>query len=327
MTGQIWATNSLGGFMYADKLSDELRTFVQGVTKFRQFCDAKDANKSRNTEGNKLGKGDAFHWNIYSDLATQGTKLTETSTVPETGFTISQGTLTIDEWANAVPYSGKLDNLSEQPIREIIKKGLKNDVRKAFDTEAHAKFNKTLVRVVPASSGTSTVALTLTENGTCTGTNTIAMGATHVKLIVDTMKERNIPPYTGDDYVALANVSTYRPLKNVLETLHQYTSEGFKLIHNGEIGRYENVRFVEQTFIKKGISNNGTAWSTGLSDWCYFFGEDTVAEGIVVAEELRGKLPGDFGRSKGIAWYALLGFEIVHNLAAQSRIVKWDSAA
>lgn len=43
------------------------------------------------------GKGDTFHWNVYSDVATQGTTLTETNTMPETQFVITQGTLTITE--------------------------------------------------------------------------------------------------------------------------------------------------------------------------------------------------------------------------------------
>ena len=64
-----------------------------------------------------------------------------------------------------------------------------------------------------------------------------------------------------------------------------------------------------------------------LSDWCFFFGEDTVAEAVAVPEEIRGKLPGDYGRDKGVAWYALLGFGLVHTQAAQARIIMWDSAA
>lgn len=35
MTGQLWVTDSLGGFMYSDKLSRELRTAVQPAVKFR----------------------------------------------------------------------------------------------------------------------------------------------------------------------------------------------------------------------------------------------------------------------------------------------------
>lgn len=34
-SGQVWATNSLGGYMYSLNLSKELRMAVQPLTKFR----------------------------------------------------------------------------------------------------------------------------------------------------------------------------------------------------------------------------------------------------------------------------------------------------
>jgi hypothetical protein len=46
-----------------------------------------------------------------------------------------------------------------------------------------------------------------------------------------------------------------------------------------------------------------------------------------VPEEMRGKIPGDYGRDRGIAWYYLGGYGLVHTAAAQARIVKWDSQA
>lgn len=271
-------------------------------------------------------KGDTFHWNVYSDIATQGTTLVETTTMPESNFTIAQGTLTITEFGNSVPYTGKLDDLSEQPVKEIINKVLKNDAKKAFDIAAHAQFNATPLRVVPASSGTSTTSLTLTTNGTCTGTNNIAMGKAHVKLIVDLMKERNIPPYQGDDYFSLGWPSTFRAFKDEMETLHTYVDKGFQMIMAGEIGRFESTRFVEQTNVAKETFVNAK------STWCFFFGDDTVAEAIAVPEEMRGKIPSDYGRSRGIAWYYLGGFGLVHpvnsgNNSKNARIVKWDSVA
>jgi len=100
------------------------------------------------------------------------------------------------------------------------------------------------------------------------------------------------------------------------------------MIMNGEIGRYEGGRFIEQTHVNKaGIGTATAAWTNGKSDWAVFFGEDTVAEAIAVPEEIRGKIPGDFGRDRGIAWYYLGGFGLVHTDAAQSRVVIWDSAA
>jgi N4-gp56 family major capsid protein len=327
MAAQLWAVNTLGGYFYSLNLSDELRKALQPSVKFRQMCDVKDASQ----QGKK--KGDTFTWDVVSNVATRGTALTETSTMPETNFTISQGTLTITEYGNSVPYSGKLEDLSKFSVKDTVMKALRQDATKVMDCAAHQQFNLTPLRVV----GTSSTTISLTTNGTATGTNSQAFNTNHVKLIVDTMKERNIPAYTGDDYFALAWPTTYRTVKNSLETLHQYTEKGLTMIMNGEIGRYENVRFVEQTNIPKGgaadsttfnpFTNTADAWNGGYSDWIFFFGEDTVAEGIAVPEEIRAKIPTDYGRSKGVAWYSLNGFGLVHAAdAEQARVVKWDSA-
>jgi len=323
MAGQVWAVSSLGGYLYSRQLSNVLRMTVQPLVKFRQFADVHDISQ----QGKK--KGDTFTWDVVSDVATAGAVLVETNTMPETNITITQGTLTITEAGNSVPYSGKLDNLSKFPVEDIIKKAMKNDAVKSFDRLAWAQFNQTLLRAIPTG-GTSTSAVTLYTNGTVTGTNSVAYNNAHAKSIVDQMKERNIPAYIADDYYAIAWPTTLRTFKNNLETIHQYSDTGFNLIMNGEIGRYENVRYIEQTNIAKGTGTDGvttTAWTTGNSDWIFFFGNDTVAEAIAVPEEMRGKIPTDYGRSKGIAWYYLGGFGIVHTLAINTRIVKWDSAA
>lgn len=324
MAGQVWGTDTLGGYMYSDQLSHELRMSLQPVLKFRQFADVKDATHQG------LNKGDTFTWNVYSDIATAGAALTEGTAIPESNFTISQASMTITEYGNSVPYSGKLDNLSLHPVREIVRKVLKNDAKKALDLAAATQFALTPLRA----SSTGAAAITFDTDGSPTDTNNIALGTFHVKAIVDFMKERNIPAFMGDDYYALAWPTTFRSFKDELESIHQYVETGFQFIMNGEIGRYEGTRFVEQTNIVKGGSIVGTpagAWSGGKSDWALFFGEDTVAEAIAVPEEIRGKIPTDFGRERGVAWYYLGGFGIVHpddsgtNLNA--RVVMWDSAA
>ena len=329
MAGQLWAVNSLGGYMYSLELSDILRTAVQPLCKFRQFSDAKDFTEKG------LHKGQIFTWNVYNDVATGGTTLVETSTVPLTNYTIAQGTGTVTEIANGVPYTGMLDNLSKHPVQEIINKVLKNDTKKTLDYQAWAQFNATPLKVVPTG-GNSTTAITLTTNGTATLTNAVSLQTTHIKLIVDTMKERNIPPYMGDEYFGIAWPTTWRTVKNQLEGVYQYRDEGFQMIYNGEIGKYDGVRFIEQTNVAHGIYNGSgayqsstsfTAWSSGSSDWAFFFGEDTVAEAIVVPEEIRGAIPTDFGRSKGIAWYYLGGFALTQTQARQARIIQWASAA
>jgi len=323
MAGQVWGVNTLGGYMYSRQLSDIFRMTVQPLTKFRQFADVRDSSQ----QGKK--KGDIFTWDVFSDVVTAGGVLAETSTMPQSNYTITQGTLTVTELGNSIPYSEKLDNLSKFPVQELIQKVLKNDAAKAFDRTAWAQFNATPLRAIPTG-GTDTAAVTIYTNGTVTGTNGVAFNNNHAKSIVDAMKERNIPAYVGDDYYAIARPSTLRTFKNNLETIHQYTDTGFKLIMAGEIGRYENTRYVEQTNIVAGKSTDGvsgTPWTTGKSDWIFFFGNDTVAEGVTLPEEMRGAIPSDFGRSKGVAWYYIGGFGLVHTDALNARVVAWDSAA
>lgn len=183
MAGQIWAVNSQGGFMYSDQLSKEFRRELQPSVKFRQFADVKNAFGKHN--------GEAFHWNIYSDVSTQSGTLVETNTMPETQFTVTQGTGTVNERGISVPYSGKLEDLADHDVKQIVNVSLKDDAKKNMDIAAWGQFNATPLRVVPTG-GTSTSAVTLTTNGTATLTNSVDFGLDHAKAIIDLMKERDI---------------------------------------------------------------------------------------------------------------------------------------
>jgi N4-gp56 family major capsid protein len=325
MAGQVWGTSSLGGYMYSLNLSKELRISLRPIVKFRQFADVKDAAHQG------LSKGDTFHWNVYSTVASGGGTLTEGNAIAETNFTITQGTMSITERGNSLPFTSKLDDLSEQPVKEIISKVLKIDCAQVLDDMIADQIDTTPLRVVPTG-GTATDSVVLTTNGTATATNNVALGKDHIKAVVDVLKERSVPSYEGDDYFCLAWPTTFRTLKNNLESISQYVETGFQMIRNGETGRYEGVRFIEQTYRAKGGSAAGMgtaagAWTNGKSDWAVFFGADTVAEAVAIPEEIRGKIPTDYGRSRGIAWYYLGGAGLVHSTASQARVLLWDSAA
>lgn len=311
MAGIVWTGNE--GYLSAKNLDKEIRHALRPECKFRQFASVKNAvGKNR---------GDKFHWNVYSKVANKGAKLVETSPMPQTNFTVTQGEMIITEYGNSVPYTGKIEALSEHNVKEIIHSVMKQDAKEVFDGEVEAEFNKTKLRVAPTG-GTSTSAVTLTTNGATTVVNNVALGKDHIKAIVDIMKERNIANFQGNDYAAIARPTTLRQLKNDLEEVHKYVEPGFRMILAGEIGRYEGVRFFEQT----NVAADPTKFANGKSDWCYFFGADTVAEGVAVPEEIRAKIPDDYGRGKGIAWYYLGGFALTHKEdATQSRILKWDS--
>jgi hypothetical protein len=46
------------------------------------------------------------------------------------------------------------------------------------------------------------------------------------------MKERNIDPYKNEDYVCIGWPSTFRTVKNDLESVYQYTTEGYKKLED-----------------------------------------------------------------------------------------------
>lgn len=325
MAGQLWGVNTLGGYMFSEELSDILRTQVQPLCKFRQFSDAKDFTDKG------LQRGQFFSWNVYSDVATAGGQLVETSVMSETNFTVTQGTGTVYEYGNSVPFTAMLDAMSKHPVQDIINKTLRHDCVKVLDTAAFVQFDSTPMHIVPTG-GTDASSVTVIDTSTATDTtvNNVALGKNHVKSIVDAMKERNVPVYAGDEYMCIARPTTLRPLKNDLEGVYQYQVEGFGMIYNGEVGKFEGVRFIEQTNVPSGNRNATTGaftpWKNG-NDWAFFFGEDTVAEALVIPEEMRGKIPTDYGRGKGIAWYYLGGFAITQATASNARIFKWSSAS
>jgi hypothetical protein len=330
MSGQLWSVSADGAYLYSDQLSDTFRMSLQPTTKFRQLCDGDDATDKG------LHAGDLYRWNVGSNVATQGRRIGETQTVPQTQGSLAQRSLQVFEFANSVPYSAKLDLFAKQDVVAWIDKMLKDDARKCFDIEAFLQFKNTKLRAAPTS-GNNASAITLDTNGTCSTTNNLALGTGHVKAIVDTMKERNIPAFEMDDYACVSHVSTFRSFRNSLESINQYTDGGVARIMNGEIGRYEGCRFAEQNQIPKGGAADSTTfdpwastadgWNNALSSWAFFFGRDTAMEAIVVPEEIRAAIPGDFGRARAMAWYAITGFGITHDTAADSRIVMWDSAA
>jgi hypothetical protein len=89
MTGLAWS-DSGSGYLANPTLSDEFRTALQPLCRFRQFCDVEAA----------LGKhrGQVFQWNTYGDTVESGGELNENSPMPETKFGTSQGSVTITEW-------------------------------------------------------------------------------------------------------------------------------------------------------------------------------------------------------------------------------------
>lgn len=315
-----WSTQS--GYLTNNQLDKMIQYAAQPLLRYRQFVSLKEAFGAQ--------KGQSVNWLRVANVGTVGGRLTETSTMNETTQALTWGTLTVEEYGNSIPFTNKLETLSEFDIKEIIRTGLMDDMVKVMDGEVERQFNQTLLRYV----GTSASGYVLTTNGTATATNTSALNAYHIKNILDELKNRNVPGFAkaDGDYVCIGSPTSLRGVRDALETINQYTEIGIKKVWSGEIGRYHGCRFVEDTFGSR-FTYNSTARTATAKAWpaaslsldAYFFGEGTVREAVAEPEHIRVKIPTDYGRSKGIGWYFLGGWKIDREDEPNARIIKWDS--
>jgi len=135
----------------------------------------------------------------------------------------------------------------------------------------------------------------------------------HVEQIRDYMfGTLHVPPYEGDDYVALISTKAKRGLMSdpAWEQWHKYTDPSAK--YNSEIGRIENIRFVE---IGNGNALSGSLGTGGVLGEGVVFGEDPVVMAVAQDPELRRGIPEDFGRKQAVAWYGILDFGVVWDTA------------
>ena len=310
-----------GGYLTNQKLSMDYRETAQPLIRYRQFVDVKEA----------FGKhsGQSVNWLKVANTDNYGKSVAETNTMPETSQTLTWGTLTVNEYGNSIPHTFKLETLSEFDIKEIIRRGLRNDNVKVLDGVVERQFNATKLRYV----GTSTTAGTVTTDGTATATNTSVLNSYHVRKMRLELEKRNVPTWDGSDYASILSLEAAESLEGALESVNQYTETGYAKILSGEIGRMHGVRFVKDGFASRYVfdADAGTAtaitWSGGESLVGYMFGQETAMEAVAVPDEIRLKVVTDYGRSKGIAWYFLGGWKIMWDTAADSRIIKWDSNA
>jgi hypothetical protein len=284
------------GYIHSNQVSNMLRESLRPKAKFRQFATLADGGGSG---GVQPRAGDTFYWNVYSKPPRKNYRLQENTRVPSETLTKLQRSLTVVEMGGAIEHTQKAQLLSKEDWEGIIQSGLSYMAATQFDVETFLQFKQTVVRAVPTS-GSSTTAVTVTTNSTAAATNDVALGTGHVKAIVDYMKEANIPPHRDNDgYFCVTDVTNMRGIKNSLETVHQYTDTGLGYIKFGEVGRYEDTTFVEQSMIPKGGAADSTtfdpytdtadAWDNGKASWAMFFGDDPVTEASVVPEEIRAR--------------------------------------
>jgi N4-gp56 family major capsid protein len=310
MAGQLWMTNSLGGFLANPTLSKQIRHAAQPMMKFRQFVDAEPAaGKNRDN---------TFLFDKISNISTAGGTLVETNTIPKNNYTITQGSLVITEYGNSIPYTLKGQTLAEVSVSDNIKTVLRNDMAKVLDSAAATQFQASDYLAVCSDTATTV----FTSNSTVTITATANMSDKNARDVIDELKKNNVPRYDGQgNYICIASTNSIRGLYDFFEAKAQNTT--MAPLFNGEVGRYYGCRFIEETNRLVNTIGSGSALGEAV-----YFGADAVKEGLVIPENIRIDIPKDFGRDQAIAWYALTGFQKTWDFTTdgETRIIYVTSA-
>ena len=299
---QYWASDAQGGFFTNNRLSQQLRHALVPIMKFRQFVDIK--------EGWGKGVGDTLFYNKISKVDTAGGALVETNLMPENQYSISRGTITLTEYGNSIPYTGKLEALSEFNVQDPTMKVLRNDMAEVLDKRAGLEFKRTQRKYVCLSTATGTLESRADATTSTFATSNIAKVSPsdfHFKEVIDELKKRNIPKYDGENYVCIGSVNALRSLKDSSEWLDAAKYGDPERLFNGEVGRWYGCRFIEETNLL--VNTLGSSSGTNALGEAVVFGAEACIEGIAVPEEIRAKVATDYGRSKGLAWYAILGYK------------------
>jgi len=312
-----WSTDVPSGISRNHELSDKLRSAALAETKFMQFVSTEPGY------GKKKGESITITRVSNMSVPTNG-RLIEGQKVPEDSVVLSTVAITVSEWGRSVPFTSLAQDLSKFDPENIIQKELMKQMRLVLDGAAADAFTSTSVKVKAIPTGVA--ALTMDTDGTASSAAVANLNVYHVEQIRDYMfSTLNIPGYMGDDYIGLVSTKAKRGLMSdpAWEDWKKYTDPSAKF--NSEIGRLENIRFIE--------INNTSALSASLGTGsvlgeAVFFGEDAVAMVVAQDPELRSEYAKDFGRQQAVAWYGILEFGCVWDTAnaGEARIVHVTSS-
>ncbi len=254
-------------------------------------------------------------------------RLEEGTRIPIRKLSWGNRQIQVVEFGEGVEYTNLMEMLAAFKPSNSLQKALKVQMEEALDTEgAQAFMDPTAVLLVYTP--TSLTGGTWAVNGTPGALSGVALTFDHCVAIGDYMRDTiHVPAYEGDNYVGLSCNRNLRSLKQdrYWQQWHQYLQKG-DFVFKGEMGMTERIRWVE---VNRAAALSNTAGNSGTLGEAVVFGDEAVARIEVETPHLRldPNFQSDFGRTQAAAWYGILGFGPVWNVAddGKAKIVRIDS--
>ena len=316
MGQQTWTYDSPSGVYRNHALSSDIRMAAIAMTQFMQF--------SKPADGYGAHKGSNVTITRVSNVAVPSDdSLLETERIPEDTLSLSTQAIAVTERGRAIPYTSLSMDLAHFDLENAIQKKLRDQLALRMDVLCATAFKVGQVKAIPD----GVASLTMDTDGTASTTAASNINVYHCEVLRDQLfSTYNVAPYANGDYMCVISTKGRRGIIRDpnWEKWKTYSDPSAKF--NGEIGRIEGIRFIESN---NTLALSGSLGASSVLGEAVVFGDDPIAMAVVKDPELRAKESEDYGRSKGVAWYGVYGFDQIWKdsaTAGEARVIHVTSA-
>jgi len=256
--------------------------------------------------------GSGVTFTIFADIAAATSTLNEVTDVTPTALADSQVTVTLYEYGNAVVTTAKLRGTAFLDVDSAAANIIGYNAGDSMDQ---------VVREVLA--GGSNVVYATGGSTTPSSRTTVAaediIAADDVRKVVAQLRGANVATFNGD-YMGFIHPDVSYDFRSATDAAAWRTPANYvnpEGIYNGEIGKFESVRFIETPRAKVFENASDGSGSTGTVDvYCtHIMGRQALAKAFstqdgngAVPKIVRGNVTDYLMRLQPLGWYWLGGY-------------------
>lgn len=248
----------------------------------------------------------------YNNLGA-ASQLTEGVRMETNALSASQYSITVAEQGYAIAVSELLLNASFDDVLASASRLLGRNMATYLDVSSRDTLLTASSAVFGYQNATTRTAVSPYDGGTVAANRAALTGdfylhTSSVKDAVEALATKDIPRL-GETYVCFVHPHQSRRLRDNPEWIEvsKYAAPGNFML--GEIGRINDVVFIETTQVKKTVNGAG-AGNKDLYQ-AIMIGDNAFGHAIALPVELRDGGVIDFGREHQLAWYAIWGFGLI----------------
>jgi N4-gp56 family major capsid protein len=268
----------------------------------------------------------------YNNLG-QASQLVEGIRMQTAPLTASQFSITVAEQGFAVAVSELLLNASFDDVMASASRLLGRNMATYLDISARNTLLQASSQLFGYQKDSGAINNQVFYNVGTPGTSNVSMTGDFnltsqvVFDAVETLATKNVPRL-GETYVCFVHPHQSRWLRNDPQFIEmtKYAAPGNFML--GEIGRLNDVVFIETTQVRNVVGGAGAGWTTdtttnGVTTGngatnrydSIFIGDNAFGHAISLPVELRDGGILDFGREHALAWYAIWGLGLITDIS------------